>query len=82
MYILRSASIGRFYVGTRMDIAVVDTGASLKAFVRMASAWLGSIDISMGKARTTRRYHINTGEIGKLSQPGGVYLGSSTVTAG
>jgi uncharacterized protein GlcG (DUF336 family) len=82
MYILRSASTSRFYVGTRMDIAVVDTGASLKAFVRMAGAWLESIDISMCKARTTRWFHMNTGEIGKLSQPGGLYLGSSTVTAG
>jgi len=55
----------------KMDIAVVDGGANLKAFVRMDGAWLGSIDIAIKKARTARFFDMNTGEIGKLSQPGG-----------
>jgi uncharacterized protein GlcG (DUF336 family) len=55
----------------KMDIAVVDAGANLKAFVRMDGAWLGSIDIAVKKARTARFFDMNTGEIGKLSQPGG-----------
>ena len=55
----------------KMDIAVVDGGANLKAFVRMDGAWLGSIDIALKKARTARFFDMNTGEIGKLSQPGG-----------
>jgi uncharacterized protein GlcG (DUF336 family) len=54
-----------------MDIAVVDAGANLKAFVRMDDAWLGSIDIAIKKAKTARFFDMNTGEIGKLSQPGG-----------
>ncbi len=58
-------------LGVKMDIAVVDAGANLKAFVRMDDAWLGSIDIAMRKARTARYFDMNTGEIGKLSQPGG-----------
>ena len=58
-------------LGVKMDIAVVDAGANLKAFARMDGAWLGSIDISMKKARTARFFDMNTGEIGKLSQPGG-----------
>jgi len=58
-----------------MDIAVVDAGGNLKAFVRMDGAWLGSIDISMRKARTARWFDMNTGEIGKLSQPGGPLFG-------
>jgi uncharacterized protein GlcG (DUF336 family) len=58
-------------LGTKMDIAVVDAGANLKAFARMDGAWLGSIDIAMKKARTARYFDMNTGEIGKLSQPGG-----------
>jgi uncharacterized protein GlcG (DUF336 family) len=60
---------------TRMDIAVVDAGGNLKAFVRMDGAWLGSIDISIRKARTARWFDMNTGEIGKLSQPGGPLFG-------
>lgn len=60
---------------TRMDIAVVDVGGNLKAFARMDGAWLGSIDISIRKARTARLFDMNTGEIGKLSQPGGPLYG-------
>lgn len=58
-------------LGLKMNVAVVDAGANLKAFNRMDDAWLGSIDISIRKARTARFFDMNTGEIGKLSQPGG-----------
>jgi uncharacterized protein GlcG (DUF336 family) len=34
---------------TKMCIAVVDSGANLKAFVRMDDAWVGSIDIAIKK---------------------------------
>src|SRR5947209_15071778 len=62
-------------LNTRMDIAVVDAGGNLKAFARMDGAWLGSIDILIRKARTARWFDMNTGEIGKLSQPGGPLYG-------
>jgi uncharacterized protein GlcG (DUF336 family) len=62
-------------LGTLMDIAVVDAGGNLKAFVRMDGAWLGSIDIAMRKARTARWFDMNTGDIGELSQPGGPLFG-------
>jgi uncharacterized protein GlcG (DUF336 family) len=58
-------------LGTKMDIAVVDAGANLKAFIRMDGAWLGSIDIAIKKAKTARYFDMNTGAIGELSQPGG-----------
>ena len=58
-------------LGVKMNIAVVDAGANLKAFARMDGAWLGSIDIAVKKARTARFFDMNTGEIGNLSQPGG-----------
>lgn len=58
-------------IGTKMDIAVVDAGANLKAFARMDGAWLGSIDISIRKAKTARFFDMPTGAIGELSQPGG-----------
>ena len=58
-------------ISVNMNIAVVDAGANLKAFARMDGAWLGSIDIAIKKARTARFFDMNTGEIGKLSQPGG-----------
>jgi uncharacterized protein GlcG (DUF336 family) len=58
-------------IGTKMDVAVVDAGANLKAFARQDDAWLGSIDIAIKKARTARFFNMNTGDIGNLSQPGG-----------
>lgn len=60
---------------TKMDIAIVDAGANLKAFARMDGAWLGSIDIAQRKARTARLFDMNTGAIGQLSQPGGPLYG-------
>ncbi len=56
---------------TKMNIAVVDAGANLVAFVRMDGAWLGSLDIAIKKAKTARYFDMNTGIIGSLSQPGG-----------
>ena len=58
-------------MGVKMDICVVDAGANLKAFARMDDAWIGSIDISIKKARTARFFNMPTGDIGGLSQPGG-----------
>jgi uncharacterized protein GlcG (DUF336 family) len=62
-------------INTKMDIAVVDAGGNLKAFVRMDGAWLGSIDIAQRKARTARWFDMDTGIIGTLSQPGGPLYG-------
>lgn len=58
-------------IDTKMDIAIVDAGGNLKSFARMDGAWIGSIDIAIKKAKTARFFDMNTGEIGKLSQPGG-----------
>lgn len=58
-------------IDTKMNIAIVDAGANLVAFGRMDGAWLGSLDISIKKAKTARFFDMNTGIIGELSQPGG-----------
>lgn len=55
--------------GLLLDIAVVDAGANLKAFVRMDGAFLGSIDLAIKKARTSRLFNMPTGTLGELSQP-------------
>jgi uncharacterized protein GlcG (DUF336 family) len=53
-----------------MNIAVVDQGNNLVAFDRMDGAWLGSIDIAMGKAYTARAFNMSTKELAPLCQPG------------
>jgi uncharacterized protein GlcG (DUF336 family) len=62
-------------IGVPMNIAIVDEGANLVSFHRMDNAWLGSVDISIRKAKTARYFDMNTGELGKLSQPGGPLFG-------
>ncbi len=57
-------------LGTKMNIAVVDSGANLKAFIRMDDAFLGSIDIAIKKAKTARFFDMPTGDLGALAQPG------------
>lgn len=69
--VLTAARDAATAAGTAMNIAVVDAGGNLKAFTRMDGAWLGSIDISIKKARTARFFDMPTGAIGELSQPGG-----------
>ncbi len=61
--------------GTQMCIAVVDSGAELKAFARMDDAWVGSVDIAIKKAKTACFFAMPTGQIGALSQPGGPLYG-------
>src|ERR1700759_2575125 len=53
-----------------MNIAIVDRGSNLVAFVRMDNAWLGSKDIAIKKAETANYFDMNSEELGKLSQPG------------
>ena len=62
-------------MNVQMNIAVVDAGANLVAFIRMDDAWLGSLDISIKKAKTARFFDMPTGVIGSLSQPGGSLFG-------
>ena len=69
-------------MGVKMNIAVVDAGANLTAFARMDGAWLGSLDISIKKAKTARYFDMPTGELGKLSQPGGALFGIEVSNGG
>lgn len=56
--------------GILVNIALVDAGANLKAFLRMDGSYLGSIDVAIKKAKTARYFNAPTGEIGKITQPG------------
>ena len=58
-----------------MNIAVVDAGGNLVAHVRMDNAWIGSIDISINKAYTSRAFDISTKDLAQHSQSGGQFFG-------
>jgi uncharacterized protein GlcG (DUF336 family) len=62
-------------IGQPMNIAVVDAGGNLVAHVRMDGAWIGSIDVSINKAFTSRAFDIATKDLASSAQPGDQFFG-------
>jgi uncharacterized protein GlcG (DUF336 family) len=62
-------------IGQPMNIAVADEGGNLVSHVRMDGAWLGSIDISIKKAFTSRAFDITTKDLATHSQSGEQFFG-------
>jgi uncharacterized protein GlcG (DUF336 family) len=62
-------------IGQPMNVAVVDSGGNLVAHVRMDNAWIGSIDISIKKAWTSRAFDITTKDLADNSQSGDQFFG-------
>ena len=73
--ILAAATKKAESIGQPMNIAVVCAGGHLLAFERMPKAWLGSIDIAIKKAWTSRAFDIETKALGELSQSGDQFFG-------
>ncbi len=69
-------------IGQPMNIAVVDAGGNLVAHVRMDGAWIGSVDIAINKAYTSRAFDISTKDLGEKSQPGGDFFGIQVADGG
>ena len=57
-------------IGIGVVIAIVDVGVHLKAFSRMDEAVLGSIDIALGKARTSALFRIPSEAVWDYCKPG------------
>jgi len=62
-------------IGQPMNIAVADAGGNLVAHIRMDNAWIGSVDISIKKAWTSRAFDITTKDLAKNSQSGDQFFG-------
>jgi uncharacterized protein GlcG (DUF336 family) len=73
--IIAAATAKAEKIGQPMNIAVVDEGGNLLAFERMPNAWLGSINIAINKAWTSRAFDIETKALGELSQPEDQFYG-------
>ncbi|MBX9722557.1 MAG: heme-binding protein [Candidatus Obscuribacterales bacterium] len=65
-----------------MNIAVADAGGNLVAHVRMDGAWLGSIDISIKKAWTSRAFDVATKDVAEHCQSGGQFFGIHASNSG
>ena len=73
--IIRAAEKKAEEIGQPMNIAVADAGGNLVAHARMDGAWIGSIDISIKKAYTSRAFDIATKDLAEHSQSGGQFFG-------
>ena len=62
-------------IGQPMNIAVADAGGNIVSHVRMDGAWIGSIDISINKAFTSRAFDITTKDLADNSQSGDQFFG-------
>src|SRR5260370_32650777 len=57
------------------NVAVADDGGNLVSHVRMDGGWIGSIDVWINKAFTSRAFDISTKELAANSQSGGQFFG-------
>jgi len=57
-------------LGIAYNIAVVDAGGNLIAFVRQDEALIGSIDLAINKAVTARFFDKTTAQLWEMAQPG------------
>ncbi len=73
--IIAAAEAKAMQIKSPSNVAVVDAGGNLLSFARMDGAWLGSIDIAIDKAFTSRAFDITTKDLAEPSQPGGQFFG-------
>jgi len=66
---IAAAKVKAVELDTKMDICIVDTGANWVAFARMDGAWIGSIDISHKKAKTSAFFDMDTAVLTPITQP-------------
>jgi uncharacterized protein GlcG (DUF336 family) len=69
-------------LGIAYNIAVVDSGAHLIAFVRQDGALIGSVDLAIDKAVTARIFDKATAELATLAQSGKPLFGIQESNAG
>jgi uncharacterized protein GlcG (DUF336 family) len=72
---LQASEAAAARIGIAYNIAVVDAGGNLIAFVRQDGALIGSIDLAICKARTARLFDKTTSELAHLAQPDGPLFG-------
>lgn len=69
-------------IGQPMNIAVVDGGGNLVAHVRQDGAWIGSVNISINKAWTSKAFDIATKDLGDNAQPTQQFYGIHATNGG
>jgi uncharacterized protein GlcG (DUF336 family) len=79
---LSAAELKATSLGIAYNIAVVDAGGHLLAFVRQDGALIGSIDLAIDKAVTARIFDKATSDLAHLAQSGRPLFGIQESNAG
>ncbi|MFJ3487821.1 heme-binding protein [Pseudomonas sp. NPDC090202] len=69
-------------IGLAYNVAVVDSGGHLVAFIRQDGALIGSIDLAIRKAKTARIFDKTTEYLCELAQPGAPLYGIDQTNSG
>ena len=80
--VIEGAEVKAKEIGVDMDIAVVDDGGHLLAFIRMDKARVTSIDVAINKAFTAAGARRGTHEYAKIAGPSGPAFGMHTSNHG
>ena len=80
--VIAAAAAEASAIGVPMNVAVLDSSANLKAFLRMDGAVLGAIDIALRKAKTAALFDMNTEAVGEFCKPGGTSPGLDATNGG
>ena len=79
---LAAAEFEAISLGIAYNVAVVDAGGHLVAFLRQDGALVGSVDLAINKAKTARLFDKTTAYLSELSQPGKPLFGIHQSNAG
>lgn len=80
--VLAAAQEKALEIGVPMNVALLDDGGNLKAFLRMDGALIGSIDIALKKAKTAALFGMNSEAVGEFCKPGGSSPGLEQTNGG
>lgn len=64
------------------NIVILDPGGHIKAFIRMDDAYLGSIDIAFGKAKTAMLFRMESQDVGEFLKPEAKAYGITNTSGG
>ena len=79
---LSAAEAKAVTLGIAYNLAVVDVGGHLLAFLRQHGALIGSIELAIDKAKTARIFDKSTAELAQLAQSGKPLFGIQQTNAG
>jgi uncharacterized protein GlcG (DUF336 family) len=79
---LQAAEATATDIGIAYNIAIVDAGGALVAFVRQDGALMGSVELAISKAVTARMFDKPTALLAELAQPGAPLYGIQQAHSG